>query len=62
MPVRNGNFVTDRTAKKKAPSEKWVARVVTRADRRRRVELEELDRETGEKQTTVGTTRRKGGG
>ena len=49
----------------------WVRKIarVTRADRRRMVELrkrdgsaEELDRETGEKQITVGWTRRKDGG
>ena len=46
----------------------WVQKIarVTRADRRRMVELrgrdgsaEEHDRETGEEQTTVGRTRRK---
>ena len=47
----------------------WVRKIarVTRADRRRMVELrdrsaEELDSETGEEQTTVGWTRRKDGG
>ena len=47
----------------------WVRKIagVKRADRRRMVELrklrsaEELDRETGEEQTTVGRTRRKDG-
>ena len=49
----------------------WVRKIarVTRADRRRMVELreetgvlEELDRETGEEQITVGWTRRQDGG
>ena len=47
----------------------WVRKIarVTRADRRRMVKgrdrsAEELDRETGEEQTTVGRTRRKDGG
>ena len=50
----------------------WVRKIarVTRADRRRMVELreetvvqiEEFDRETGEEQITVGWTRRKDGG
>ena len=43
----------------------WVRKIarVTRADRRRMVELsaEELDRETGQEQITVGWARRKDG-
>ena len=61
MPVRNGNLVNDRTTTTKATSVRnnWVRKIarVTRADR----SAEELDRETDEKQTTVGRTRRKDG-
>ena len=61
MAMRNGNLVNDRTTTTKATSVRnnWVRKIarVTRADR----SAEELDRETGEEQTTVGRTRRKDG-
>ena len=73
MPARNGNFGTDRNTTTKASSVRkqlgtqnskskegrqekkgWVKGIDGRA--------EELDREPGEEQTTVGRTRRKDGG
>ena len=69
MPVRNGNVGNDRTTTTKVASVRKqlgtkIARV-TRADLQekngggegRDRSAEELDRETGEEQTTVGRTR-----
>ena len=72
MPVLNGNLGSDRITTTKAASVRnqlgqKIARV-TRADRRRMVELREetgVQRsltETAEEQTVVGRTRRKDGG
>ena len=73
MPVRNGNRGNDRTTTTKAASVRKQLDTkhsirVERADMRIMVELredmsaDELDRETGEEQITVGRTRRKDGG
>ena len=67
----NGNLGTDRTTTTKAASVRKQlgpknSKSITRADRRRMVRryrsAEELDRETGEGQITVGWTRRNDGG
>ena len=61
MAIRNGNLGNDLTTTTKATSVRnnWVRKIarVTRAHR----SAEELDRETGEEQTTVGRTRRNDG-
>ena len=73
MPVRNGNLGTDRTTTTKAASvRKQLGPKNSKSDEGRQAEnggvkgrdgsAEELDRETGEEQITVGWTRRKDGG
>ena len=73
MPVRNGNIGTDRTTTTKAASvRKQLDTKNSKSDegrqaknggvKRRDGSAEELDRETGEEQITVGWTRRKDGG
>ena len=73
MPVRNGNLGTDRTTTTKATSvRKQVGTKNSKSDEGRQAKnggvkgrdgsAEELDRETGEEQITVGWTRRKDGG
>ena len=70
MPVQKGNPGNDRTTTTKAATvceNNWVRKIarVTRADvqeknggvKGRDRSAEELDRETGEEQTTVGKTR-----
>ena len=57
MAIRKGNLGNDRTTTTKATSVRnnWVRKIA------RVTSAEELDRETGEEQTTVGRTRRKDG-
>ena len=72
MPVRNGNLGTDRTTTKAASVRKQLGPKNSKSDEGRQVKnggvkgrdgsAEELDRETGEEQITVGWTRRKDGG
>ena len=73
MPVRNGNLGTDRTTITKAASvRKQLGTKNSKSNEGRQAKnggvkgrdrsAEELDRETGEEQTTVGWTRRKDGG
>ena len=72
MPVRNGNLGTDRTTTTKAASvRKQMGPKNSKSDEGRQAKnggvkgrdgsAEELDRETGEEQITVGWTRRKDG-
>ena len=72
MPVRNGNLGTDRTTTTKAASvRKQLGPKNSKSDEGRQAKnggvkgrdgsAEELDRETGEEQITVGWTRRKDG-
>ena len=63
MPVRNGNLGNDQRQQHirlQVCENNWVQKIarVARADR----SAEELDREIGEEQTTVGRTHRKDGG
>ena len=73
MPVRNGNLGTDRTTTTKAASvRKQLGPKNSKSNEGRQAKnggvkgrdgsAEELDRETGEEQITVGWTRRKDGG
>ena len=73
MPVRNGNLVTDRSTTTKATSvRKQLGPKNSKCNEGRQARIdgvkvrdgsaEELDRETGEEQITVGWTRRKDGG
>ncbi len=73
MHVRNGNLGTDRTTTTKAASvRKQLGPKNSKSDEGRQAKnggvkgrdgsAEELDRETGEEQITVGWTRRKDGG
>ena len=73
MPVRNGNLGTDRTTTTKAASvRKQLGTKNSKSNEGRQAKnggvkgrdgsAEELDRETGEEQITVGWTRRKDGG
>ena len=73
MPVRNGNLGNDRTTTTKAASvRKQLGTKNSKSNegrqekndgvKRRERSAEELDRETGEEQTTVGRTCRKSGG
>ena len=73
MPVRNGNLGTDRTTTTKAASvRKQLGPRNSKSVEGRQANngggkardgsAEELDRETGEEQMTVGWTRRKDGG
>ena len=73
MPVRNGNLGTDRTTTTKATSvRKQLGTKNNKSNegtqaknggvKGRDGSAEELDRETGEEQITMGWTRRKGGG
>ena len=73
MPVRNGNLGTDRTTTTKAANvRKQLGMNNSNSNEGRQAknggvkgrdgESEELDRETGEEQITVGWTRRKDGG
>ena len=73
MPVRNRNLANDRTTTSKTASvRKQLGTKNSRSKEGRQEKnggvkgsdgsAEELDRETGEKQTTVGRTRRKDGG
>ena len=73
MPVRNGNLGTDRTTTTKAASvRKQLDTKNSKSNEGRQAKnggvtgrdrsAEELDRETGEEQATVGRTRRKDGG
>ena len=72
MPVRNGNLGTDRTTTKAASVRKQLSPKNSKSDEGRQAKnggvkgrdgnAEELDRETGEEQITVGWTRRKDGG
>ena len=72
MPVRNGNLGTDRTTTTKAVSVRKQLGTQNRSNKGRQAKnggvkgrdgsAEELDRETGEEQITVGWTRRKDGG
>ena len=73
MPVWNGNLGTDRTTTTKAASvRKQLGPKNSKSDEDRQAKnggvkgrdggAEELDRETGEEQITVGWTRRKDGG
>ena len=73
MPVRNGNLGTDRTTTTKAASVgKQLGPKSSKSNEGRQAKnggvkgrdrsAEELDRETGEEQITVGRTRRKDGG
>ena len=62
MPVRNGNLGNDRTTTTEATSvRKQLGTKIARLAMTDR-SAEELDRETGEEQTTVGRTHRKDGG
>ena len=72
MPVRNGNLDTDRTTTKAASVRKQLDTKNSKSNEGRQVKnggvkgrdrsAEELDRETGEEQITVGWTCRKDGG
>ena len=69
MPVRNGNLGTDRTTTKEESVRKQLGTKNSKSNEGRQAKngeetgvLEELDRETGEEQVTVGRTRRKDGG
>ena len=66
MPVQNGNFGTDQTIQQQQRLQvcenNWVRKIARSSNEGRDVSAEELDRETGEEQTTVGWTRRKDGG
>ena len=73
MPVRNGNLGNDRTTTAEATSvRKQLGTKNSKSNDGRQAKnvgvkgrdgsAEELDRETGEEQTTVGWTRRKDGG
>ena len=73
MPVRNGNLGTDRTTTTQAASvRKQLGPKNSKSNKSRQAKngvvkgrdgsAEELDRETGQKQITVGWTRRKDGG
>ena len=73
IPVRNGNLGTDQTTTTKAASvRKQLGTKSSKSNEGRQAEnggvkgrdgsAEELDRETGEEQTTVGWTSRKDGG
>ena len=73
MPVRNGNLGTDRNTTTKAASvRKQLGTQNSKSNKGRQAKnggvkgrdgsAEELDRETGEEQITVGWTRRKDGG
>ena len=73
MPVRNGNLSTDRTTTTKATSvRKQLGTNNSKSNEGRQAKnggvkgrdgsAEELDRETGEEQITVGWIRRKDGG
>ena len=73
MPVRNGNLGTDLTTTTKATSVRKPLGAKNSRSKEGRQEkecgvkgryrsAEELDRDTGEEQTTVGRTRRKDGG
>ena len=73
VPVRNGNLGTDRTTTTKAASvRKQLGTQNSKSNKGRQAKnggvngrdgsAEELDRETGEEQITVGWTRRKDGG
>ena len=73
MPVRNGNLDTDRTTTTKAASvRKQLGTKNSKSNEGRQAKTggvkgrdgsaEELDRETGEEQITVGWARRKDGG
>ena len=73
MPVLNGNLGTDRTTTTKAASvRKQLGPKNSKSDENRQAKngvvkgrdgsAEELGRETGEEQITVGWTRRKDGG
>ena len=71
MPVRNGNRGTDRTTTKASSVRKQLGTKNSKSNEGRQVKnggvkgrdgsAEELDRETGQEQTTVGRTRRKDG-
>ena len=71
MPVRNGNLGTDRTTTKAASVRKQLGTKNSTSNKGRQEKTggvkgrdgstEELDRETGEEQITVGRTRRKDG-
>ena len=72
MPVRNGNIGSDRTTTTKAASvRKQLGQKNSKSNEgrqakndgvKKRRSAEEIDRETGEEQITVGWTRRKDGG